>query len=121
MSSYLERMQDAVEEARKEVKERTVAKYKITDKEIEFARALLDLMQSGSFKKFLELESFEIGDLMAQAFSKPSESDFADPDFGKQMAFNKGKYVQMLRFRQRREELLKRYIYLTEQDKPKGV
>ena len=120
MSSYLDRMNTVVEEARQEVKEaktKNVAmKYKMSDKETEFAKSLYELMQISSFKKFLELESYEIGDLMTKAFDEPSASDFKDADFGRQMAFNKGKYTQMLRFRQRREELLKRYIYIIDHD-----
>jgi len=119
MSSYLERMQDIVEEAKQEVKDKKkVVKYSISEKEIEFAKALYDLMQNSSFKKFLELENYEIGDLMTQAFNKPSEGDFQSNNFGEQMAFNKGRYIQMMRFRARREELLRRYIYLQENNSP---
>lgn len=119
-ASYLDRMNDVIQEAKNEVKEKKVAvKYSISDKEVEFAKALYELMQISAFKKFVELESYEIGDIATKAFVKPVESDFDSKDFGEQMAFNKGRYVQMLRFRQRREELLKRYIYMQENSKPK--
>lgn len=113
MSSYIDRMNEVISKAREEAKQNKVKKLKMSDRETQIAKALVDLMNNDSFKKFIELENDEIGSLMANAF-KYVESDLVN--FGEKMAFNKGRYEQMLSFRQRREEMVKRYIYIIENE-----
>ena len=116
MSSYIERMNEVMAEARKEVKEKGKAiKYNISDKEMEIARALHELLGMPQFKKYLEFENNLIGEIMTNIFNVSTELE-KKKSYGEAVAKNEGRYEQMMALRFRREELLKRYIYIIEND-----
>ena len=110
---------DRVKERKDKVEEKKVSQTKLlmSAKEIEFARALVALMNNESFKIYLQFESYELGDTLATAFDAPNQGELNGASFGEQMAFKKGGYVKLLKWRKRREELVKRYAYYLEQDK----
>lgn len=111
---------DRIEESKKEVEKKrkileSKTKFKLTDDEVKYARSLLALKDNEDWKNIVELENKELGNILATAFEKPIISDFASIDFGEQMSFNKGKYIGILKLRQRRQMLVNIYLHILEE------
>ncbi len=112
--SFSDRMAQAHEDGEKDAERKAAAshqkKFRMAENEMEFARAIVNLSQNSDFKKYMEFESFEIAERMANGFKAPAESEFGSRVFAEQMSFNAGRSYQMNHLRNLRTQLAQTYL-----------
>lgn len=78
--------------------------------EQEYAEAIHRLFQIEDFKTYLEYEAREIAERMTASFEEPKEPMLKTATLGEKLAYNKGRYYQMMHVRNERTNLAKQYV-----------
>lgn len=119
MDTYADRVEKHKEDAFRSAQKRKEPKLILSPAAEKFAEKLVRLYQNEDFKSYLEFEGMEISERIVNGFEKPPATLFDSSDFGEQMAFNKGRYYQLIHFKAKRDTLVKEYISVMEQERNK--